>query len=249
MKRLALMLCMLACFAASGCGIQQKQPPELPAEQEQIKDPEAPAGQEPSAAPAESEPEPTAEDFVRVADCIPDILVDLRYATADNFTGEVIYKFNDAYLRYGKVKKLAAVQEALSEQGYGLVIWDAFRPVSAQFTLWDICPDSRYVADPNKGFSSHSRGNTVDLTLVMLDGGSVVMPTGFDDFSAKADRDYSDVDEEAAVHAILLENAMIEAGFKPYSGEWWHFSDTDSYDVEEHFTPQEHLESEENDNG
>ena len=87
MKRLALMLCMLACFAASGCGIQQKQPPELPAEQEQIKDPEAPAGQEPAAAPAESEPEPTAEDFVRVADCIPDILVDLRYATADNFTG------------------------------------------------------------------------------------------------------------------------------------------------------------------
>ena len=75
------------------------------------------------------------------------------------------------------------------------------------------------------------------------------MPTSFDDFSAKADRDYSDVDEEAAVHAILLENAMIEAGFKPYSGEWWHFSDTDSYDVEEHFTPQEHLESEENNNG
>ena len=170
-------------------------------------------------------------------DYIPKITVDLRYATADNFTGQVIYTFSDAYLRYGTVKKLAAAQETLAEQGYGLKIWDAFRPVSAQFALWDICPDGRYVANPNKGFSSHSRGNTVDLTLVTSDGEDVSMPTGFDDFSAKADRDYSDVEEEAAINALLLEETMIEAGFKPYSSEWWHFSDTDSYEVEENFTP------------
>ena len=82
-----------------------------------------------------------------------------------------------------------------------------------------------------------------------LDGGDVVMPTGFDDFSSKADRDYSDVDEEAAANAFLLENTMVEVCFKPYFGEWWHFSDTDSYDVEESFTPEENWESEENDNG
>ena len=81
------------------------------------------------------------------------------------------------------------------------------------------------------------RGNTVDLTLVTSDGEDVSMPTGFDDFSAKADRDYSDVEEEAAINALLLEETMIEAGFKPYSSEWWHFSDTDSYEVEENFTP------------
>lgn len=252
MKQFAVLLCLLALFALAGCDVQQKQPLEPLAEQAEV-----PAEQEPTAPPLEPEPvpesvpipEPAAEDFVRVADYIPDILVDLRYATEDNFTGEVIYGFTDAYLRYSTVKKLSAAQAALTEQGYGLKIWDAFRPVSAQFILWDICPDGRYVANPNKGFSSHSRGNTVDLTLVTLDGGDVVMPTGFDDFSSKADRDYSDVDEEAAVHAILLENAMIEAGFKPYSGEWWHFSDTDSYDVEESFTPEENWESEENDNG
>ena len=249
MKRLVLMLCLLVCLLSAGCGIQEKKLLELPAEQEQTKAPEGPAEQEPADSPVESESEPEAESFIRVVDCIPDILVDLRYATADNFTGEVIYDFTDAYLRYGTVKKLAAVQETLAKQGYGLMIWDAFRPVSAQFTLWDICPDGRYVANPNKGFSSHSRGNTVDVTLVMLDGGDVVMPTEFDDFSAKADRDYSDVSEEAAANALLLENAMTEAGFKPYSGEWWHFSDTDSYDVEENFTPEEHLESEENSYG
>ena len=77
----------------------------------------------------------------------------------------------------------------------------------------------------------------MDLTLVISDGEDVSMPTGFDDFSAKADRDYSDVEEEAAINALLLEETMIEAGFKPYSSEWWHFSDTDSYEVEENFTP------------
>ena len=193
---------------------------------------------EPAPEPApEPVPEPENEAFVRVRDYIPEITVDLRYATADNFTGQVIYTFSDAYLRYGTVKKLAAAQETLAEQGYGLKIWDAFRPVSAQFALWDICPDGRYVANPNKGFSSHSRGNTVDLTLVTSDGEDVSMPTGFDDFSAKADRDYSDVEEEAAINALLLEETMIEAGFKPYSSEWWHFSDTDPYEVEENFTP------------
>ena len=93
------------------------------------------------------------------------------------------------------------------------------------------------MANPEKGFSSHSRGNTVDVTLVDRDGNELEMPSEFDDFSAKADRDYSDVEEEAAINALLLEETMIEAGFKPYSSEWWHFSDTDSYEVEENFTP------------
>nr|WP_326184642.1 M15 family metallopeptidase [uncultured Oscillibacter sp.] len=192
-----------------------------------IQAPEDPAGEEP----------PDTE-FVRVADYIPEIAVDLRYATADNFTGQVIYDFSDAYLRYGTVKKLAAAQTALAEQGYGLKIWDAFRPPTAQFVMWEICPDSTYVANPNKGFSSHSRGNTVDLTLIDAAGVEVTMPTGFDDFSPKADRDYSDVDPEAAENALLLEKVMTDAGFKPYTGEWWHFSDTDSYDVEDAFLPE-----------
>ena len=224
---------LLASLLLAGCAGVEPEP-----EREEAAPPVEEQRPEPAPEPApEPVPEPENEAFVRVRDYIPKITVDLRYATADNFTGQVIYTFSDAYLRYGTVKKLAAAQETLAEQGYGLKIWDAFRPVSAQFALWDICPDGRYVANPNKGFSSHSRGNTVDLTLVTSDGEDVSMPTGFDDFSAKADRDYSDVEEEAAINALLLEETMIEAGFKPYSSEWWHFSDTDSYEVEENFTP------------
>ena len=94
-----------------------------------------------------------------------------------------------------------------------------------------------YVANPEKGFSSHSRGNTVDVTLTLKDGSPVETPSGFDDFSPLADRDYSDVPEAAAANARLLEDAMTDCGFKPYSGEWWHFSDTDSYPVKEDFVP------------
>ena len=94
------------------------------------------------------------------------------------------------------------------------------------------------MANPEKGYSSHSRGSTVDITLVTLDGDPVEMPTDFDDFTAMADRDYSDVSEEAAANAGLLEEAMTAAGFKPYSAEWWHYSDTEPYPVEETFIPE-----------
>lgn len=182
-------------------------------------------------------PEPADSDFVKVTDYIPTIQVELAYAGTDNFTGQAIYDFTEAYLRYGTAKKLAAVQEALKAQGLGLLIWDAFRPTAAQFKLWEVCPDPTYVANPETGFSSHSRGNTVDVTLVSLDGTAVEMPTGFDDFSPLADRDYSDVDALPAANAALLEDAMTQAGFTPYQGEWWHFSDSDVYEVETGFSP------------
>ena len=183
--------------------------------------------------------EPDDADFVNVQDYIPDILVDLRYATADNFTGQPIYDFSTAWLRYGTVKKLVSVQESLKENGMGLKIWDAFRPTSAQFRLWEICPDPVYVADPNNGFSSHSRGNTLDITLVYSDGSEVKMPTGFDDFTNLADRDYQDCDEVSADNAQYLEQIMQEHGFEGYFGEWWHYSDATSYEVEDEFIPAE----------
>ena len=181
--------------------------------------------------------EPADSDFVNVRDYIPDIQVDLAYTGTGNFTGQAIYGFTDAYLRYGTVRKLAAVQAELEEQGLGLLIWDAFRPAAAQFKLWEVCPDPTYVANPETGFSSHSRGNTVDVTLISLDGGAVEMPTGFDDFSPLADRDYSDVGPVPAANARVLEDAMAAAGFTPYFGEWWHFSDSDAYEVDTEFSP------------
>lgn len=175
--------------------------------------------------------EPTDDTMVLILDYIPDMVIDLKYATIDNFTGQVIYDNNEAYLRYGTVKKLMQVQAELKEKGYKLVLWDGYRPVAAQYKLWDICPDSTYVSNPNNGFSKHSRGNTVDITIVTLDGQAVEMPTGFDDFTKKADRDYSDVSETAAVNSQMLEDIMTKAGFKGYQGEWWHYSDTTEYPV------------------
>ena len=78
--------------------------------------------------------------------------MDLKYATEDNFTNQVIYDFTEPVLRLGTVKKLAKVQETLLKKGYSLKIWDAYRPTEAQFRLWEVCPDPDYVSDPNKGF-------------------------------------------------------------------------------------------------
>ena len=207
-----------------------------------------PSVQDPATEPIESEaappqrivrPEPMDDEFVKVRTYIPDVIVELRYSTDDNFTNQRIYDFTEVWLRYGTVKKLLLVQEELKQNGLRLKIWDGFRPPSAQFKLWHVCPDPTYVSNPNNGFSSHSRGNTVDITLTYADGTELVMPTGFDDFSKLADRDYSDCSEAAAENALLLEELMEEFGFKPYSGEWWHFSDTQSYPVDEVFEPTE----------
>ena len=187
--------------------------------------------------PVPVQPEPDDEDFVNVKTYIPDIIVELPYSTDNNFTKQKIYDFSDAWLRYGTVKKLMKVQEELKQSDLYLKVWDGFRPPSVQFKLWDICPDPTYVSNPNKGFSSHSRGNTVDITLLRNDGTEITMPTGFDDFSKLADRDYSDCSAEASANAILLEDLMKKHGFNPYSGEWWHFSDNQPYPVEESFEP------------
>ncbi len=225
---LALFLLLCGCEKAPA----QTEAPTLETLPAQTAPPETTA-----ALPETTAPEPAPEDFVRVLDYIPSARQELMYATGRNFTGQVIYDFTDAYLRYGTVKKLMAVSEDLAQLGLSLKIWDGFRPVSAQFRLWEVCPDPAFVANPQKGFSSHSRGNTVDITLVDADGNELEMPTGFDDFSAKADRDYSDCTQTAAAHAELLEVLMEKHGFRGYSAEWWHYSDTDEYPVEESFTP------------
>ena len=232
--RFFLPLTLALSLLLAGCGTQTPPPPpEVPAPAEEPAPIPEPLP-EPQPVP---EPAPESGDLVLVTDYISNIRVDLKYAGENNFTGQTIYDFTEAYLRYGTVQKLAAAQEILDAEGYSLLIWDAFRPPEAQFRLWEVCPDPVYVANPEKGFSSHSRGNTVDVTLTLKDGSPVETPSGFDDFSPLADRDYSDVPEAAAANARLLEDVMTDCGFKPYSGEWWHFSDTDSYPVKEDFVP------------
>lgn len=179
-----------------------------------------------------TEKEPEDDEYVLVKKYIPDIYVELRYATENNFTGVKIYDFTEAYLRYGTVKKLAQVQKELKQQGYSLKIWDAYRPFEAQQKLWEVYPDPNYVANPANGMRRHNLGGTVDITMVAADGSIIPMPSEFDDFSLKADRNYSDIDNEEAVNNVMiLQNAMENNGFTGYQGEWWDYSDTDEYEA------------------
>ena len=179
-----------------------------------------------------TEKEPEDDEYVLVKKYIPDIYVELRYATENNFTGVKIYDFTEAYLRYGTVKKLAQVQKELKQQGYSLKIWDAYRPFEAQQKLWEVYPDPNYVANPANGMRRHNLGGTVDITMVAADGSIIPMPSEFDDFSLNADRNYSDIDNEEAVNNVMiLQNAMENNGFTGYQGEWWDYSDTVEYEA------------------
>lgn len=222
--------CLLVMLSFGGCasGVPKGSEDILPSTQSEFPTQDVTASQEtqgPAAPPREK------ETLVMLRDYIPNLYIDLKYSTEDNFTNTVIYDFTEPELRYGTVEKLSAAQEMLAAQGYSLKIWDAYRPVAAQFRLWEVCPDARYVANPERGYSSHSRGNTVDVTLVRKDGEEIEMPSGFDEFSALGDRDYSDVSETAGEHARLLESVMDACGFEGYSGEWWHYTDRDAYPV------------------
>lgn len=242
MKRLICILLLAGLL--TGCGTPEHMLNALPEGHiaAPAATPLATAESEPSPAPTpkpeEPPREPEDEELVRVRDYIPEIRQALAYATVNNFASQRIYDFTDAYLRYGTVKKLAAVCDELAEQGLGLLIWDGFRPVAAQARLWEICPDATFVSHPVTGNRSHCRGSAVDVTLVELETGKELpVPTGFDNFTAYADRDYGDCSPEAAAHALLLEQTMERHGFQPYSAEWWHFSDTDYYPVDEYFDP------------
>lgn len=195
---------------------------------------------EPTEPPEETYPprEPEDTDFVRIADYIPTARVELAYATVNNFTGCRIYDFTDAYLRYGTIRKLVKVSEELAEHGVGLIIWDGFRPAAAQAKLWEICPDPTFVSHPVTGKRTHCRGNTVDISVYDLKTGEdLPVPTGYDNFTAYADRDYGDCSKDAAANARLLEQIMEKYGFTPYFAEWWHFADTEEYPVDEYFNP------------
>lgn len=171
----------------------------------------------------------TEVGFMNIQDADPDIIVDLKYATPDNFTGKVIYDFTTAVARIGTAKKLAVASKLLKEQGYRLRVWDAFRPVTAQQKLFDVVSNPTWVALPDPNYS-HQKGVTFDLTLTDMAGNNVEMQSGFDDFTGKAVRDYPRTETQERNYQTLL-NAMTEAGFVGYENEWWDYrdSDMDSY--------------------
>lgn len=167
-----------------------------------------------------------SQGYMNVKDADPDIIIDLKYATPDNFTGKIVYDFDQAIARIDTVKKLVVASELVKKQGYRLKIWDAYRPIYAQRKLFEVYPDPMWVAKPNPNFS-HQKGITFDLTLVTADGQDVEMPTPFDDFNGGAKRDATWTPTATANYRIL-DNAMTTAGFNGYENEWWDYRDADA---------------------
>jgi len=168
------------------------------------------------------------DGFVQLKDLDPDFVIDLKYATADNFTHQVVYPTDICVLRVATADKLVRANAEFKKHGYRIKVWDAYRPLSVQKIFWSIMPDTRYVADPSSGGSVHNRGCAVDITLVDSSGSELEMPSGFDDFTEKAYRDNPDMTPQAKANLELLTGVMTENGFKTITTEWWHYEDTDA---------------------
>lgn len=162
-------------------------------------------------------------ELVNIEKVNPNIKLDIRYATAQNFTGQQFYTMAKCYLDKDVAKALNHAQQELEKQGLGLKIWDGYRPLAAQWKAWEILPDPKYVSDPRKG-GRHTRGTAVDVTLISLaDGKELEMPTEFDNFTTKAHSDYDDLSDQAKKNRQLLKNVMNKYGFEGIHSEWWHF--------------------------
>ncbi|MEW5798011.1 MAG: M15 family metallopeptidase [Bacteroidota bacterium] len=150
------------------------------------------------------------------------IVLDIRYATENNFTKTKLYPVAKAKLRREAAESLAAVNRELRSLGFRLKVYDAYRPLAIQWKLWKVVPNEDYVADPRKG-SRHNRGAAVDLTIIDSHGNELEMPTPYDDFTEKAWHSYELLSEAAKKNRALLKDVMERHGFNPIKSEWWHY--------------------------
>lgn len=159
--------------------------------------------------------------LVEINESTHPITLDMRYASTNNFTGQVIYNkslcliHKDALVLFEKAIELAA------RHGYAFKVFDAFRPQAAQEALWRICPNDMYIMPPMKG-SVHTRGVAIDLTLLDKHGVELDMGTPFDDFTEQSHHGaiFSEVVER---NRYFLLGTMTLAGFDFYRNEWWHY--------------------------
>ncbi len=180
----------------------------------------------------EGAPALKADDPKRLVELVsldPHIKLDMRYATTNNFTGRVLYDGARAFLANPAAQAVARASKAAQADGFGLTIFDAYRPWRITKKLWDATPPGpkkEYVANPKRG-SKHNRGCAVDLSLHDLRNGQLVeMPSGFDDFSEKAHRDYMGASATAIANRARLARYLEVEGFVGLSNEWWHFDFT-----------------------
>jgi len=165
-------------------------------------------------------------DLVELVALDSTIRLDVRYATANNFVGRPVYPANPrVLLQRPAAEALVRASARLRGQGYGLLVFDGYRPWSVTKLFWESTPPAKrdFVADPKQG-SRHNRGCAVDLTLYELASGrEVAMPSPYDEFSERAHPGYAGGTSEERRHRDLLRAAMEAAGFTVYEHEWWHF--------------------------
>ena len=164
-------------------------------------------------------------DLVEVVSVDATIRLDIRYSTKNNFLGRPVYKQARAFLQRPAAEALARVSAALRGRGYGLLVFDGYRPWSVTKIFWDATPEAlrEFVADPAKG-SRHNRGCAVDLTLYDLKTGQPArMPSEYDEFTERAHVNYECAPPEARRLRDTLRAAMEAEGFAAYAPEWWHY--------------------------
>lgn len=162
-------------------------------------------------------------ELIEIKKAIPSVLLDIKYATKDNFMQQVMYKEAKAFARKPVVEQLKKIQAFLKPKGYGLKIFDAYRPYEITIAFWEKASDKNFVANPAKG-SKHNRGCAVDLTLVDLKTGKEVpMPTPYDSFAPEAAPHFQDLPKSIIKNRDFLIATMQANGFKVINNEWWHF--------------------------
>lgn len=163
------------------------------------------------------------KELIDLEQYIPGIVLDIRYATTNNFTGEKIYNLAKAYARKPVAEAVKRAQAELQKQGLGIKIFDAYRPYKATVRFYEVYKDTTYVASPYKG-SRHNRGCAIDMTLINLKTGEELkMPTGYDSFQKEAWPSTPIKDPEARKNRALIIQVMEKQGFKVNGSEWWHF--------------------------
>ncbi|MBB6462822.1 M15 family metallopeptidase [Flammeovirga kamogawensis] len=150
-------------------------------------------------------------------------VLDIRYATTNNFTKTILYSCPKAMLRKVVALQLVKVQQELIKKGFKIKLFDCYRPLSVQWKMWEVYPDRRYVADPRVG-SWHNKGLAVDLTICDLNGKQIEMGTPYDFFGKEAWPTYKQLPQKILKNRDLLAKTMWKFGFRPTSTEWWHYS-------------------------
>ena len=154
---------------------------------------------------------------------IPALAMDVKYATTNNFSHRKLYPYAKCFFRSDAAKALKAVEDDLNKMNLGLKVFDSYRPYSVTVQMWDVLPDSTYLATPWNG-SGHNCGAAIDLTLINLKTGKELpMPSAYDEPTERAWHSYSCSDSARTANRTTLRSVMEQHGFVIYPYEWWHY--------------------------